>query len=322
MMQNEGKYLNILTEAEINALYDKPFFADHKERADYFTVPAEAAEILKILAIPSAIYFILQWAYFRISHRFYEVKFANAHTEVKFIIKHFFRNKLSISEINTPSRNTRDKIKGIILTLFKYKQVNKKEREGLVKHARKLASQHNKPKIIFKELMSHIERQSWVLPVYSAMQNIIGQAMNQEVSRLTKKIGRLIPKKTKSRIDELLATEEDFYAITELKKAIKNFSNTEIRKEIKKRDKLAEAYTFSKKLLPQLRISQGNISYYASLAEYYTPYKLKRMPKNKTYLYFLCYAYYRIQKLNDNLILSFIYRVSKYHEAAVVYGKI
>ena len=320
MKQDGTKHLTILTEPEVKSLYDKPFFDAPEWRADYFSLPPEATDILETLTISSAVYFILQWAYFRSSHRFYEINFPDARADVKYILKTFFYN-MPINKLQTPSRKTFIKIKNHILSLFRYKQIDKKKREVLIKHARKLAAQHNKPNIIFKKLFHYIEHQRWVLPAYSVMQDIIGQAMNQEISRLTNKINRLMPKKIKLRIDALLATEENLYGITELKKDIKNFSNIEIRKEINKRDKLNDTYAFSKKLIPQLKISRGNISYYASLAEYYTPYKLKRMPRNLAHLYFVCYTYHRVQKLNDNLVLSFIYRVSKFYEEAVDYGR-
>jgi hypothetical protein len=45
--------------------------------------------------------------------------------------------------------------------------------------------------------------------------------------------------------------------------------------------------------------------YYASLVEYYTVYKLKRMDREAVQLYLLCFIHDRYQRLNDNLLAAF-----------------
>ena len=59
----------------------------------------------------------------------------------------------------------------------------------------------------------------------------------------------------------------------------------------------------AKRHLPGLAISLQNLNYYASLANFYTIYDLRRMrPEEQTYLYLLCYAWLRYRQLTDNLI--------------------
>ena len=130
-----------------------------------------------------------------------------------------------------------------------------------------------------KALLNVIKRNHWVLPAYSVMQDLIGKAISTEHARLASKIKQLILNRTASALNDLLTTGDDLYGISALKKDIKNFTCSEIKREIKKRDKNREIYQAAKKLLQKLKISKGNIAYYASLAEYYTPYKLRRMPK-------------------------------------------
>jgi hypothetical protein len=45
-------------------------------------------------------------------------------------------------------------------------------------------------------------------------------------------------------------------------------------------------------LLPLLHISNENIKYYASLVNYYSVYKLKRLDQWLGYLYLLCVVYH------------------------------
>ena len=55
-----------------------------------------------------------------------------------------------------------------------------------------------------------------------------------------------------------------------------------------KRLTLAPVYTVAKALLPTLDLSQLNIAYYASLANFYTVYDLRHLKPAQTYLYLLC----------------------------------
>jgi TnpA family transposase len=65
-------------------------------------------------------------------------------------------------------------------------------------------------------------------------------------------------------------------------------------------------YKIIKKLLPNLKLSQQNLHYYASLINYYTIYDLRKKLKiEQTYLYLLCYGWQRYQQISDNLISAF-----------------
>lgn len=59
-------------------------------------------------------------------------------------------------------------------------------------------------------------------------------------------------------------------------------------------------------------ISRNEISiYYASLANYYTIYDLRRLKPGQTYLYLLCYAWQRYRQLSDNLIDALGYHMKQ-----------
>ena len=72
------------------------------------------------------------------------------------------------------------------------KQFLVNQREKIVRMANQLARSHGKPKTIFKELTKHIERGKWVLPSYTVMQDLVGNAMSGEQSRLGRKINCLL----------------------------------------------------------------------------------------------------------------------------------
>ena len=63
--------------------------------------------------------------------------------------------------------------------------------------------------------------------------------------------------------------------------------------ERQKRLTLAPLYAIAKALLPSLDLLQLNIAYYASLANFYTIYDLRRFKPGQTHLYLLCCAWQR-----------------------------
>lgn len=60
--------------------------------------------------------------------------------------------------------------------------------------------------------------------------------------------------------------------------------------EREKRAILAPLHRKACDILPALNISQQNLLYYASLANFYTVYDLRELKPDQTHLYLLCYA--------------------------------
>ena len=84
---------------------------------------------------------------------------------------------------------------------------------------------------------------------------------------------------------------------------------------------MRELYELSQKLLPHSKISNENIRYYASLVDYYSVYKLRRLGESVVYVYLLCFIQHRYQKLHDNLIQSLLHHVRKHSDEAKAAAK-
>ena len=68
-------------------------------------------------------------------------------------------------------------------------------------------------------------------------------------------------------------------------------------------------------------LSAESVRYYASLVDYYTVYKLKRMSKEMVYLYLLCFIHDRYRRLNDRLLNAFCALVARYADEAMAAAK-
>ena len=93
-------------------------------------------------------------------------------------------------------------------------------------------------------------------------------------------------------------------------------------RERDKRTRLEPLYFAAKALLPTLAISQHNLNYYASLANFYTVYDLRRMkPAQQVNLYLLCYAWQRYRQLTDNLIDALGYHTKQFEDQTKALAK-
>ena len=82
--------------------------------------------------------------------------------------------------------------------------------------------------------------------------------------------------------------------------------------EIERGQHLRELYAVAERIIADTGLSVESVRFYASLVDYYTVYKLKRMSRSMTRLYLLCFVRDRYQRLNDHLIAAFCALVRRY----------
>ena len=312
-MADPGKRLKILTDSEIRELYDLPEF-NSEERAQYFALSqAEESVLSSLRSIRSKIYFILQLGYFKAKKMFFVFSYREVEEDIEYILhKYFYRHGHELRDIEV-SKPTRLSQQREILELHRYRVATEETREKLEEKANFFVSIHSKPIYVFRELLSYLETHRVATPGYSAMQNIVGKALTTERTRLVTAISQYISEENYEAFDKILSSDEGgLYALTLLKKEPKDFSYKEISQEIKKLEVLKPIYNLAEEFFPNVGISNENIKYYASLVEYYTVQKMKRINRETAYLYLLCFIFVRYQKINDNLTKTFFYYVSQF----------
>lgn len=305
----KNKRLSILTDDEYHVIYKRPNF-NAREQEHYFSLSETQWKYADTLYLESSVYFILQMGYFKARHQLFLFSLEDAEKDINFIMHTLFPYKKRIEKL--PARNTQNKINNEMLAHTSYKSspvIAKKELQSKLK---KIIHCYHDPAEIFRELMHFLEHKKIVLPGYSTIQDMIGQAIITEENRLKNKIDRDLPKYIKKDLASLLTVEKDYYKLTDLKHDLRNFNYGQMKEEIKKHNEYHKLYQFTKKILPSLCISREKIKYYASLATYYTLYKLKRMPTSLSYLYLLCFIFHRHQKMSDNITHAFLYKIDNY----------
>ena len=315
-LKNEihSRRLKILDRQEIRDIFELPDFT-MEERLEYFSLTGQENDFLDGLrSLISKIYFILQTGYFKARHLFFNFEFGDVPEDVAYILQNHFPNRelAEVESFRTVAKNTRLNGQQALVGFYQYQWCDDIQRQMIEEKARAFAKISSKPIYIFREIVSFLREKLIILPGYSSLQDIVGQALIYEQNRLSDLLSTSLKLFDISSLDALLEDTDSFYEITQLKREPKDFSLNEIRREINRADRLREIYRFAQKTLPTLEISNQSIAYYASLVAFYSVYKLKRFDRWVARLYLLCFAHQRYRRVNDNLINSLLYRLRQY----------
>jgi TnpA family transposase len=313
------KRLRILGAEEIDALYGRPRFTP-EERQEYFTLsPPEKAALEPFHSLTSRLYYLLQLGYFKARQLFFVFGLRDVEEDVRYLQERYFvTTHFRAEEI---SKVTRLKQQRVILALCNYRHCDAVARHQLAVKAQQAARVCAKPVYIFRELWHFLTTQRLVAPGYTVLQELIGQALTAEQQRLITVVRTHLQPTDIAAFQRLIEEAPGLYAITQLTHEPKDFSSSEIKREIQRGTQLRPLYTLATRVVPALQISHESLNYYASLVSYYSVYKLKRLPAWTVYLYLLCFVVHRYRRLHDHLITSLMSHVRQYTEDAKAVAK-
>ena len=307
-MPKSNKRLTILSQDEMRALFGIPKFSD-EERELYFSLDPDETLIFESFRQTGAmLLFLLQLGYFKACHQFFVFPWDEVGMDCDYLMKRYFLCK-GIPD-TTPSKNTRLAQQKVILQCHNFHSFGQPLQRMLMGKAGQLAKIHAQPRFLLTELMRILDSERITVPGYSTLQKIIGAATNEEQQRLNTCINLGVTEDIKNALAALLTVGDSFYQLTALKKRAKDFRLKEIRQEIEKHGSIQTLYEFAHSFLPTLDISNENIRYYASLAEYYPIHRLQNMSEHQGQLYLLCYVVQCFEQMSDNLIVSFNHQVT------------
>jgi hypothetical protein len=310
----------ILEDEEIEALYGRPrFTAD--ERIHYFTLTQPEQESIQIfLRVQSQLSFLLQLGYFKAKQRFFSFTLDEVEEDVQYILDYFFP-QAKRATLKGVSKPTLLRQHDIILNLYQYRLCTAADRQQLAQRAQQAAKISSKPGYVFRELLQYLTEQHLVAPGYTVLQEMVGQALTAEAQRLTTIIQTQLAPLDYAALDRLFTDSQGLYPITRLKKAPRDFSLGEMRREIARAEELRLLYQLATRVIPALAISNEGVKYYASLVSYYSVFRLKQLDPWTVYLYLLCFVFHRYQQLHDNLLTCFLHLVKSYVDEAKAAAK-
>ncbi len=312
--------LRILDDEEIEALYGRPCFSAD-DRAEYFTVTPPEHDLLRsVRGISPQVAFLLQLGYFKAKQLFFTVRFEDVAEDVAYLLARYFP-QVSPADLRPPNKRTVLRQHRLLLRLFGYRTCTARERAQLAQRARQAARLGSKPVYVFREVLQYLTEQRIVAPGYTVLQDIVGAALTAEQTRLEALLRTHLQPVDCAALDSLLDAASGLHPLTHLKRDPKDFSLGEMRQEIGRATELRPLAQLAEHLLPHLDISNEGIKYYASLVSYYSSFRLRQLGTHTAYLYMLCFAVHRYQRVHDHLLTCFLHKVKQYVDEAKAVAK-
>jgi TnpA family transposase len=308
-MVAKSERLIILSEAEQFALYGLPDFDDGQQMQYLSFTNQELELVFSRSNIHAQVHCALQIGYFKAKHAFFQFYREETEEDRVFILTHYFNSQVLVPQSVT--KHEYYKQHHLIATLCGYRLWSGEFLPQLEKQVAQNVHRDVSPGFIVAELLSYLNEQKIVRPGYTTLQTIIGEALSTERKRLCKLLADMLDESTKNALQQLLIRNDSLSGFAILKQDAKHFGYRQMVLERQKRATLEPLYLITKTLLPKLAISHQNLNYYASLANFYTIYDLRRLRSEQTYLYLLCYAWQRYRQFTDNLVDAMGYHMKK-----------
>lgn len=304
--------LEILTPEEYELLWGFPRFTQ-SDRDLFFTLTApERKALAQCRSIRTKIHLLLHLGYFRARQRFFRFELAVVRDDVDYLRRRYFDNVAVADLVVSP--HTRQRHIEVILGLFRYRLRALEERAMLEGHARHAVRISSRPVYVLRELVDLLRRERVVLPGYTYLPDLVREAPVFERKRLAGALEGLMSAEQAKSIDRLLTDDEGLHQITTIKRQPRDFTYRQLLREIERGQQLQALFALAERVIAQVGLSAESVRYYASLVEFYTVYKLKRMDREAVRLYLLCFVHDRYQRLNDNLLGAFCSLVRRYVE--------
>jgi TnpA family transposase len=300
MTTGKSERLAVLSSAEQDALYGLPDF-DDTQRLEYLSLTeAELALASSRTGLPYQAWCILQIGYFKAKQTFFRFAWEDVSVDLAFVLSRYFPGEaFQPHPVSTREHYTQ---RALIAQQFDYRLWSSEFHDHLVQQAEQIARRDITPGFIVAELIAYLRQYKVERPGYTTMQTVVSQALSTERQRLAGVLATAIDDSTKTALAQLLIKEDTLSELAALKQDARDFSWRQMVRERDKRERLQPLYLAAKRLLPILATSQQNLQHYASLANFYTVFELRRMKPEQANLYLLCFVWQRYRQFTDTLV--------------------
>ena len=310
--------LQILSPDEYEQVWGIPRFTAN-DRAVFFAVgPREMALIQRLRTPRTKAHLLLLIGYFRARQRIFSLHTLASVDPITEDLAYLQQAHLDGAEVVdlAISKHTRQLHVQWVLTLFGYHLLDVEGRGQLETRALRAARISSRPLYVLRDLLSYLQRQRIALPGYSLLQDTVRRALSVERKRLS---GALVDAMTTDDIallGTLLSDDSGVHTLTTLKHQPRDFSHQQLLIELARGEQLRPLFEASKRIIQEAELTAESVRFYASLVDYYTVYKLKRMSASIVQLYLLCFVHDRYQRLNDHLLDAWCTLTRRYGEEA------
>lgn len=308
-MSIKNKLLTVLSDAEQEALYGLPDFDDAQRLEFLALTETELTLASSRPSLSAQVYCILQIGYFKAKHNFFRFDWNDVEDDCVFVLSRYFHGEAF--ERKAITKHEHYSQRGQIAELFSYRPWASGFLPQLEQQAAQIVRRDVTPSFVVAELIVWLNEYKIILPGYTTLQELVSETLSAERRRLGNLLADVLDESAKAALAQLLVRDDTLSQLAALKQDAKNFGWRQMAREREKRATLEPLHGIAKALLPKLSISQQNLLYYASLANFYTIHDMRNLKADQTQLYLLCYAWVRYRQLNDNLVDAMAFHMKK-----------
>ncbi|UDI81674.1 transposase Tn3 family protein [Xanthomonas citri pv. mangiferaeindicae] len=319
VMAAKSERLTILSDAEQEALYGLPDF-DDTQRLEYLALTdAELALASSRPGMPAQVYCVLQIGYFKAKHAFFRFDWNEVEEDCAFVLRRYFTDEPFECKAVTKHEHYTQRER--IAELFCYLPWVASFLPQLAQQAALIVRRDVIPGFIATELIVWLNEHKIIRPGYTTLQELVSEALSAERRRLGGLLAEVLDDPARTALAQLLVRDDTLSQLAALKQDAKDFGWRQMAREREKRATLERLHSIAKALLPKLGVSQQNLLYYASLANFYTVHDLRNLKADQSHLYLLCYAWVRYRQLSDNLVDAMAYHMKQLEDQSSAVAK-
>ncbi|MFM0068924.1 DUF4158 domain-containing protein, partial [Paraburkholderia aspalathi] len=315
-MTSKSERLAVLSDTEQFALYGLPDFDDGQQLEYLSLSEAELTLASGRPGLHAQVYCALQIGYFKAKHAFFRFTWDDAEDDCAFVLSRYFNDQTF--EPKTVTKHEHYAQRTLIADLFGYRLWSADCLPQLAQQTAQIVRRDVTPDFIVAELIGYLNEHKIARPGYTTLQTLISEALSAERQRLGSLLAEVLDGAARDSLAQLLVRDDTLSELAALRQDAKDFGWRQMVREREKRTRLEPLYRIAKALLPMLAISQQNLHYYASLANFYTVYDLRSLKPEQTHLYLLCYAWLRYRQINDNLLDALAYHMKQIEDESKV----
>jgi len=317
--------LNVLSKIEIQN-YEKLPDLSEKDWDEIIDKLRNNDVFLNLRVPVTKIIFILQYGYFRKSHRFFSITDFKKE-DIKYISILFNLTLSSIqSEINKKNElNTKHlfwKQRSVILKELGY-QSYRDHKQIIQKEIHFYINKRLKPKNIFEQVILFLRKQKIELPSYDSLQKEITNGLNDFEDQLSKQIKLHLDNDIRQLLDQLLdeIIKEDQHfktgvktsVLTQLKTPNQSIKFGKISESIENFKTVSEIFKALLPIMDKLNFSPEVIAYHASWTIKARLFQIQQFPSvEKRYLHLLSFISHQYKLRQDNFVDVFLNAVKNY----------
>ena len=262
--------------------------------------------------------FVVLLGYFKVKPMTLSPGYHQIKQDIKYVCSEVFPGS-GLSPFNL-TRKARLRIYSRVLELTGHQRWDHKRHSAaltkdLIEHAQAWAQ----PRSLFDRAIEYLAAQKIGIPGYSVLQDIISSVVGATNEQLIRQLEDLICADLGSMLSDIVEGN-DSLTLRRLRMSAKNFTGSELQKELAVHRHIQSWMSEVNEVLSQLSISQKNQQYFAERVTYFGA-KIKRQPIGYQRLYLLCYLQSRWQQALERIADGFVHHVVQRKQKAKIYAR-